>query len=122
MIVYIRLREELQRREISAYRLVQAVQGRITPKAIYALASGKAKRIDLETLGVVATALERASEQPVTAADLLEFQSEPVEPEIQPFQWNQAKQYTDPEAEDFTLVLQALRDRDRQIEAARFPP
>jgi hypothetical protein len=54
--------------------------------------------------------------------NLLEFQSEPVEPEIQPFQWNQAKQYTDPEAEDFTPVLQALRDRDRQIEATRFPP
>jgi hypothetical protein len=45
MIVHIRLREELQRRGISAYRLVQAVQGRITPKAIYALASGKAKRM-----------------------------------------------------------------------------
>jgi hypothetical protein len=32
------------------------------------------------------------------------------------------KQYTDPEAEDFTPVLQALRDRDRQIEATRFSP
>lgn len=117
MIVHIRLREELQRRGISAYRLVQVVQGRITPKAIYALASGKAKRIDLETLGVVATALERASGQPVTAADLLEFQSEPVEPETQPFQWNQAKQYTDPEAEDFTPVY-----RPCEIETVKSRP
>jgi len=40
--------------------------------------------------------------------------------EIQPFHWDQVKQYTDPEADDFTLMLKTLRDRDRQIEAARF--
>ena len=120
MIVHIRLREELQRRSISAHRLAQEAQSRITPEAIDALASGKTKRVNLETLGIVASALERASGQPVTATDLLEFQPETAL-EIQPFHWDQVKQYTDSEAEDFTPLLNTLRDRDRQIEAARFP-
>lgn len=119
MIVHIRLREELQRRSLSAHRLVQEAQGRITPEAFDALASGKTKRVDLETLGIVASALERASGQPVTATDLLEFQPEAAL-EIQPFHWDQVKQYTDSEADDFIPMLKTLRDRDRQIEATRF--
>jgi len=84
MIVHIRLREELQRRSLSAHRLMQEVQGRITPEAFDALASGKTERVDLETLGIVASALERASGQPVTVADFLEFQPEAAL-KIQPF-------------------------------------
>ncbi|MFO1433098.1 MAG: hypothetical protein U1F76_23840 [Candidatus Competibacteraceae bacterium] len=120
MIVHIRLREELQRRSLSAHRVMQEAQGRITPEAFDALAAGKTKHINLETLGIVASALEQASGQPVTATDLLEFQPEAAL-EIQPFHWNQIKQYTDSEADDFISTLKTLRDRDRHIEAARFP-
>lgn len=76
----VRFREELDKRGVSAYRIVQETTGKVAPKAVYGLASGKAKRVDLDTLGAVAEALERVSGEPVNVTDLLELTPAPADP------------------------------------------
>ena len=62
----------LQRRQITAYRLVGEVQGKVAPNTIYSLARKPAQRIDLKTVGEVLCALERLTGDRVEITDLLE--------------------------------------------------
>ncbi len=62
----------LQQRQITAYRLVSEVQGKVAPNTIYSLARKPAQRIDLKTVGEVLRALERLTGNRVEITDLLE--------------------------------------------------
>ena len=62
----------LQRHQITAYRLVSEVRGRVAPNTIYALARKPAQRIDLRTVGEVLSALERLTGGKVAIAEMLE--------------------------------------------------
>lgn len=68
----------LQRHQITAYRLVSEVRGRVAPNTIYALARKPAQRIDLRTVSEVLSALERLTGQKVPIAEMLEEVQEPA--------------------------------------------
>jgi hypothetical protein len=92
MSIQVRFRQELNRRGISAYRIVQETKGRVNAKAIYGLArSEHVKRLDLETLAAVMAALEKVSGEPVALSDLLEVT---------------------PEASDVVLIRSSLEEPD----------
>lgn len=56
---------------LSAYRLAQASQGRVSRGTVYALARGGVSRVDLGTLGAIITTLEELTGQVVTPGELL---------------------------------------------------
>ncbi len=62
----------LQSHQISAYRLVGEVKGRVAPNTIYSLARRPAQRIDLNTVGEVLRALERLTGEKVAITEMLE--------------------------------------------------
>lgn len=62
----------LQRRGISAYRLVKATEGRLAPATVYGLASKPSQRIDLATVGTVLDVLSELTGTPVLFQDVLE--------------------------------------------------
>jgi len=62
----------LQRRGISAYRLVKATEGRLAPATVYGLASKPAQRIDLATVGTMLEALSELTGTLVAFQDVLE--------------------------------------------------
>lgn len=68
------LRELLEARGLTAYRVATQGRGTVSRNAVYALASGKADRVDLRTLGKLAEVLERLTGERVTAADLLSLE------------------------------------------------
>ncbi len=70
--VHFTLGQYLAAHGLTAYRLAEAAQGRVSRKTVYALARGAAARVDLATLGAVITTLEELTGQEVTPADLLE--------------------------------------------------
>ena len=61
----------LQRHGLTAYRLAQAVEGRVSPNTVYTLARKPAQRIDLSTVGEVLEALSRLTGEPVSITDML---------------------------------------------------
>ena len=72
MTLRLNLGSYLQRHQITAYRLVQEVEGRVAPNTVYALARKPAQRIDLNTVSEVLGALERLTGQAVGLADVIE--------------------------------------------------
>lgn len=72
MGVQLNLGAFLQRRGISAYRLVKATEGRLAPATVYGLASKPAQRIDLATVGTVLEVLSELTGSPVQFQDVLE--------------------------------------------------
>lgn len=72
----------LQRHQITAYRLVQEVEGRVAPNTVYALARKPAQRIDLNTVSEVLGALKRLTGQPVGLADVIEDMPEPTKADL----------------------------------------
>jgi len=83
MKVQARVKQYLDSHNVSAYRLAQETAGTLAPNTVYALARPTEKRVDLETLGEVMTALERITGQPVTLTDLLEVVADPIPLSIQ---------------------------------------
>ncbi len=62
----------LQRRGLSAYRLVKATEGRLAPATVYGLASKPVQRIDLATVGTMLEALSELTGTTVVFQDVLE--------------------------------------------------
>lgn len=67
-----RLREYLDTKGLTAYRLAQRVDG-MKPASVYAIAAGK-KRPSLESLEKILGALRELTGEPVSLADVLEVQ------------------------------------------------
>lgn len=74
----------LRRHNLSAYRLVNEVRGRVSPGTVYALARRPAQRIDLETVGEVMQALSRLTGETVELKDVIEQVSEDAAPAPEP--------------------------------------
>jgi hypothetical protein len=72
MTLRLNLGQYLQRHQITAYRLVNEVQGKVAPNTIYSLARKPAQRIDLNTVSEVLHALERLTGEKVELAAVLE--------------------------------------------------
>ncbi|MHA0044362.1 hypothetical protein [Deinococcus sp. PEB2-63] len=68
----------LQRHQLTAYRLAQAVEGRVSANTVYTLARKPAQRIDLSTVGEVLEALGRLTGEPVSITDMLEEAQPPA--------------------------------------------
>lgn len=62
----------LKEHDITAYRLVQEVQGSVAPNTVYSLARKPARRIDLGTVGELLMALGRLRGEPVELAAIVE--------------------------------------------------
>ncbi|BDP43159.1 hypothetical protein DAETH_31280 [Deinococcus aetherius] len=72
MTLRLNLGRYLQEHDISAYRLVQEVKGRVAPNTVYSLARKPAQRIDLDTVAKILQALERVRGQKVEITEMLE--------------------------------------------------
>ncbi|GBF07209.1 XRE-family like protein, component of toxin-antitoxin system [Deinococcus aerius] len=72
MTLRLNLGRYLQEHDISAYRLVQEVKGRVAPGTVYSLARKPAQRIDLDTVAKILQALERVRGQKVEITEMLE--------------------------------------------------
>ena len=73
----------LRRHEIKTYRLVKAVEGRVSPNTVYTLARRPVQRIDLSTVGNLLEALGHLTGEPVSITDMLE-EAKPPAPASQP--------------------------------------
>ena len=118
------LKRYLEAHGLSAYRLAQAAQGRVSRGTVYALARGSVSRVDLSTLGAVLTTLEELTGQAVTPGELLAVVTVP-EPDhearvwldgdasllgaFEPYDWGELNPYTVGEpvrvAADGTLLI-----------------
>lgn len=74
--VHWRLRELLDRHNLTAYQLGQQLKGKVHPNSVYVLARGETKQVSLATLGYLLEALEALTGTRYTVADLLAFQPE----------------------------------------------
>ncbi|WP_420596918.1 hypothetical protein [Deinococcus sp.] len=72
MTLKLNLGSYLAQHNITAYRLVKEVEGRVAPNTVYSLARRPAQRIDLKTVGEVMKALENLTGEKVQLVDLLE--------------------------------------------------
>lgn len=72
MTLRLNLGQYLKAHGISAYRLVQEVQGQVAPNTVYSLARKPAQRIDLDTVAKLLQALERVRGQKVGITEMLE--------------------------------------------------
>lgn len=72
MTLRLNLGRYLREHDISAYRLVQEVKGRVAPNTVYSLARKPAQRIDLDTVAKILQALERVRGQKVEITEMLE--------------------------------------------------
>ena len=72
MTLRLNLGRYLQEHDISAYRLVQEVKGRVAPNTVYSLARRPAQRIDLDTVAKILQALERVRGEKVAITEMLE--------------------------------------------------
>lgn len=84
MTLRLNLGRYLQEHNISAYRLVQEVKGRVAPNTVYSLARRPAQRIDLDTVAKILQALERVQGQKVEITEMLEDvqESAPASPTL----------------------------------------
>ena len=80
MTLRLNLGQYLQRHQITAYRLVGEVRGKVAPNTIYALARKPAQRIDLNTVSEVLRALERLTGEKVIITEVLEEAQETSAP------------------------------------------
>lgn len=72
MTLRLNLGRYLKEHDISAYRLVQEVSGKVAPNTVYSLARKPAQRIDLDTVAKILQALERVGGQKVEITEMLE--------------------------------------------------
>ena len=79
MTLRLNLGSYLKDHQITAYRLVGEVKGRVAPNTIYSLARRPAQRIDLNTIGEVLRALERLTGEKVEITEMLEKGPEEVD-------------------------------------------
>lgn len=70
----------LSTRNVTTYRLMKQLEGRVSRGTVYSLASGNVQRIDLETLAGIMAGLEELTGETITPNDLLEVVEEPVGP------------------------------------------
>ena len=84
--VQLTLKAYLDAHNLTAYRLAEAAQGRVSRGTVYALARGSAARVDLGTLGAVITTLEELTGHEVNPADLLAAVTLP-EPDTESSAW-----------------------------------
>lgn len=84
------LKSYLEAHGLSAYRLAKQARGRVSRGTVYALAQGRAARVDLGTLGAVMTALEELTGREVSPADLLTAYTVP-EPDHEAQEWEAAE-------------------------------
>ncbi|WP_216325977.1 helix-turn-helix domain-containing protein [Deinococcus aestuarii] len=94
------LKRYLNTHGLTAYRLAQATEGRVSRRTVYALARGEVTRVDLGTLGAVITALEELTGEEVTPADLLAAVTVP-EPDTEAAEWAAADLMPDLEPYDW---------------------
>ena len=78
MTLKLNLGSYLEQHNITAYRLVKEVEGRVAPNTVYALARRPAQRIDLATVGVLMKALEQLTGKKVEFAEMLEDKPSPL--------------------------------------------
>jgi hypothetical protein len=67
----LQLKPLLEHHRISAYQLARATAGKLSESTVYSLSRAPQKRIDLDSLQVVAVALQQIIGQPVTLDDLI---------------------------------------------------
>ncbi|GMA15750.1 XRE family transcriptional regulator [Deinococcus metallilatus] len=72
MTLRLNLGRYLQEHDISAYRLVQEVKGRVAPNTVYSLARKPVQRIDLDTVAKILQALGRVRGEKVAITEMLE--------------------------------------------------
>ncbi len=72
MTLRLNLGRYLKDHDITAYRLVQEVQGKVAPNTVYSLARKPAQRIDLDTVAKILQALGRVKGQKVEITEMLE--------------------------------------------------
>lgn len=72
MTLRLNLGQYLKDHGISAYRLVQEVQGKVAPNTVYSLARKPAQRIDLDTVAKILQALGRVRGEKVEITEVLE--------------------------------------------------
>lgn len=72
MTLRLNLGQYLRNHDITAYRLVQEVQGKVAPNTVYALARKPAQRIDLDTVAKILQALGRLTGDRVGITEMLE--------------------------------------------------
>lgn len=77
MTLKLNLGSYLERHNITAYRLVKEVEGRVAPNTVYSLARRPAQRIDLTTVGVLMKALEQLTGKKVEFSEMLEEEQMP---------------------------------------------
>jgi hypothetical protein len=77
MTLRLNLGSYLQRHQITAYRLVNEVRGRVAPNTVYTLARKPAQRIDLDTVSQLLSALERLTGEKVGLMDVVDEWEQP---------------------------------------------
>lgn len=69
-----RVSEILASHKLTTYKLALALSGKVNRNSVYAIATGKAERLDLRTLDSLLVALEQLTGQRYTTADLLTWE------------------------------------------------
>ncbi len=72
-----KVKEVLEAHDLNAFALVNETHGRLSHNTVYALARGEQKRIALDTLLEVISALRKMTGKSISVCDLLEY--EPAE-------------------------------------------
>lgn len=101
MTLRLNLGQYLQRHQITAYRLVGEVRGKVAPNTIYSLARKPAQRIDLNTVSEVLRALERLTGDRVEITDMLEEAQESAPANGSHLRFPPAKAAHDPAKKQF---------------------
>lgn len=97
MTLRLNLGSYLRSHQITAYRLVGELKGRVAPNTIYSLARRPAQRIDLNTIGEVLSALERLTGEKVEITEMLEAARETPAPDLSHLRLDPDKPAYDPE-------------------------
>lgn len=74
-----KLKHLLDQNGLTAYRLVQELQGKVSKNTVYSLARGEATRVDLPTLNAVLCALRHMLNQKIGVGDLFFYEEEEIE-------------------------------------------
>lgn len=85
-VIQLTVRDFLDQHDLSVYRVVEAAKGRVARSTLYALAAGEVSRVDLRTLGAVATVLQELTQQEIEVSDLLKATTVP-EPDAESQTW-----------------------------------
>lgn len=109
-----RLNNILKTHNITAYKLEQALRGRVSRNTVYRWAKEMPQSLDLAALPHMLEALTRLTGQPVTPNDLLEVTETPISEEMD----SETKNWLDASAADALEALQALEQDQPPEEVA----